>query len=144
MIPNTLREILDELKKLPDQDARADYLIDLASSFKEVDPKIATRPFSKSNQIPACESDAYVWVTKDPSGYPKFHFAVENPQGISAKALAVIIDQGLSGVDPKQLAQVSDEFVYEIFGSGLSMGKGIGLKSMIGMCKSLAVGLGSN
>ena len=141
MIPDSLREILDEIKKLPDQDARADYLIELAASFKEVDPKIASRPFPKSNQVPACESDAYVWVTKDHKGYPKFHFAVENPQGVSAKALAVIIDQGLSGVEPSLISQVSDEFVYEIFGSGLSMGKGLGLKSMIGKCKSLLVGL---
>ena len=54
-------------------------------------PGIATRPFDPSHQVPQCESDAYVWAQKLPDGTMKYYFAVENPSGISAKALAAIL-----------------------------------------------------
>lgn len=68
----------------------------------------------------------------------KFHFAVENPQGISAKAMAVILDETLSGEDPDTIATVPADIVYQIFGKELSMGKGQGLMGMIELAKVLA------
>jgi len=68
----------------------------------------------------------------------KFHFAVESPQGISAMALAVILDEALSGAPPEQVARVSGEIVYDIFGRELSMGKNIGLISMVSMVTNSA------
>jgi cysteine desulfuration protein SufE len=63
---------------------------------------------------------------------------VENPQGISAKAMAVILDETLSGAPPEQVAEVSPEIVYQVFGRELSMGKSMGLMSMVGMVSALA------
>ena len=47
---------------------------------------------------PQCESDAYVWALKKPDDTLKLYFAVENPSGVSAKALAAILDKTLSGL----------------------------------------------
>ena len=77
---------------------RTDLLLGYAGQFKDVPPEIATRPFAKSHQIPQCESDAYVWAMKQPDGTLRLYFAVENPSGISAKALAAILDKTLSGL----------------------------------------------
>jgi len=65
-------------------------------------------------------------------------FAVENPQGISAKALAVILDEGLSGEPPETIAGVSPDIVTTIFDRELSMGKSLGLMGMVHMALSLA------
>lgn len=107
-----------------------EFLIDIASRFKEVPPAIAERPFNKENKVPACESDAYVWV-KD----GKLFFAVENPQGISAKALAVILDENFSGTD--DIRNIPESLVDTIFGSTISMGKGEGLRGMVRLAKNL-------
>lgn len=138
MIPTKLNLILDELRSIQDFDTRMDYLIEFGEAFREVPEQIAHRPFKDENKVPACESDAYVFSTIDSVGKLKLYFAVENPHGISAKALAVILDQGLSGEEPKVVSQVPEEIVYDIFGKGLSMGKGLGLMGMIRLVKFLA------
>jgi cysteine desulfuration protein SufE len=125
---------LKELSMFTDRDERMEFLIDLASRFKEVPKEIAERPFPKENKVPACESDAYVWLRDG-----KLYFAVENPQGISAKALAVILDENFSGTD--QINQIPESLVDTIFGSTISMGKGEGLRGMIRLAKSLAASL---
>ena len=73
-----------------------------------------------------------------PDGALDFHFAVENPQGISAKAMAVILGDTLSGEPPEQVAEVPTDIVYRVFGRELSMGKSMGLMSMVGMVANLA------
>ena len=113
-------------------------LIDIADRFEEVSPQIARRPFSPDNQVPACESEAYVWGEQRPDGTLDFHFAVENPQGISAKSLAVILDEGLSGAPLEQVAAVPQDLVYRVFGRELSMGKSMGLMGMVAMVASMA------
>ena len=140
-IPLKLKQLLDEYRSLPDQDSRADFLIDLASTFEEVPARLAQRPFSKEHQVPACESEAYVWAERGADGLPKLYFAVENPQGISAKALAVILDSGCSGTRVEEILAVPEDLVIEIFGQGISMGKGAGLRSMVGMVKGLVARL---
>jgi len=57
--------------------------------------------------------------------------AVESPGGVSAKALATILDRGLSGFAPGEIARVSPDIVYEIFRRDISMGKGMGLMAMV-------------
>ncbi len=123
---------------VPDRSERIQLLIDVASRFQEVPPRLATRPFTKEHQVPACESEAYVWGEPRPDGSLDFHFAVENPQGISAKALAVILGDSLSGAPPEQVAQVEQDVVYKIFGRELSMGKSMGLMGMVSMIKAMA------
>ena len=126
-----------KMAALPDLD-RTDLLLSYADQFKEVPAGIATRPFPESHHIPQCESDAYVWAVKNPDGGLKFYFAVENPSGISARALATILDKTLSGLPPEQIAQVSPEIVEKLFRQNISMGKGLGLMSMVQAVRTLA------
>jgi cysteine desulfuration protein SufE len=137
-LPEKLEETLELLDLVPDRAERIQLLIDIADRFEEVSPQIARRPFSLDNQVPACESEAYVWGEQRPDGTLDFHFAVENPQGISAKSLAVILDEGLSGAPLEQVAAVPQDLVYRVFGRELSMGKSMGLMGMVSMVASMA------
>ena len=130
--PEKLQDLLDTLS-LMDRTGRIQLLIDIAERFESVPSDVAERPFADEHKVPACESEAYVWVRRLEDSRPKFYFAVENPQGISAKAMAVILDESLSGQDPKDIAQVSSDVVYEVFGRELSMGKSMGLMGMVSM-----------
>ncbi|MGB6362415.1 MAG: hypothetical protein WBG64_07070, partial [Thermoanaerobaculia bacterium] len=78
------------------------------------------------------------WAEDRPDGSIGIHFAVENPQGISAKAMAVILDENLSGVPLEELARLSTDIPYEIFGRELSMGKSMGLMGMVAMVQRAA------
>jgi cysteine desulfuration protein SufE len=136
--PPKLAELVDTLALVPDRMARIDFLIGLADRFREVPERIARRPFPDDHQVPACESEAYLWAEKTSGGRLKFHFAVENPQGISAKAMAVILDESLSGEPLADVAGVSGDVVYDVFGRELSMGKSMGLMSMVAMVQRSA------
>jgi len=78
-----------------------------------------------------CESDAFVWAVDNPDGTIKLHFAVENPQGLSAKAWATILDETASGRPLEEVAAIEPETLYDLFGKDLSMGKGQGLIGML-------------
>jgi cysteine desulfuration protein SufE len=137
-LPPRLQEHLDMLALLPDRGDRIQYLISMADRFHDVPPAVATRPFPESHRVPQCESEAYVWATPRADGTLDFHFAVENPQGISAKALAVILGDALGGEPVETIAGISGDVVYGIFGRELSMGKNLGLLGMLQMCQAFA------
>ena len=137
-LPEKLTDTLETLEMVPDRSERIQLLIDIAGRFEEVPPRLARRPFAKEHQVPACESEAYVFTEERPDGTLDYHFAVENPQGISAKAMAVILGDALSGTPPEQVAEVPQDIVYQVFGRELSMGKSMGLMSMVGMVAALA------
>lgn len=137
-VPERLAEVLDTLALVPDRADRIQLLIDVADRFREVPPRVATRPFPEASRVPACESEAYVWAEPRPDGRLDFHFAVENPQGISAKALAVVLDETLSGAPLEQVASVPQDIVYRIFGDELSMGKSMGLMGVVSMVRNAA------
>jgi cysteine desulfuration protein SufE len=101
-----LTSLLEAFDEFPDPADRTDMLLSYADQFKEVPPEVATRPFPEKNHIPQCESDAYIWALKQPDGTLKLHFAVENPSGISARALATILDKSLSGLPAAEIATV--------------------------------------
>jgi cysteine desulfuration protein SufE len=134
--PEKLARLLDLLEMLPDRAERIRMLIDIADRFQQVPERIARRPFPKEHLTPDCESEAYVFTEPQPDDTLKFYFAVENPQGISAKAMAVILDETLSGAPPGQVARLSSDAVYRIFGEELSMGKSMGLMGMVAMVRS--------
>jgi cysteine desulfuration protein SufE len=136
--PEPLQDLLDVFATLDDQAERAQVLISYSDQFKSVPPEVATRPFAKDHLVPACESEAYVWAVLQPDGTMKLHFAVENPSGISARALATILDKTLSGLTPAEIATVSPEIVEKVFRQNISMGKGMGLMSMVGAVRTLA------
>jgi cysteine desulfuration protein SufE len=133
-----LRTLIEDLELFPDRQDRIQLLIGIADRFREVEPSIAVRPFDEGHRVPGCESDAFVWVTERADGGLEPHFAVENPQGISAKALAVLLKEGLTGATADQIAQVPDDIVYRIFGPELSMGKSLGLIGIVRHLKAMA------
>ncbi|MDP9119782.1 MAG: SufE family protein [Acidobacteriota bacterium] len=137
-LPEKLAATLALIESVGDRAERIDLLIDIANRFAEVPPRIAHRPFPPAHQVPACESEAYVWGEDLADGVLGFHFAVENPQGISAKALAVILGEGLSGQPLEQVLAVPNDLVYRVFGNELSMGKSMGLMGMVTLVKTLA------
>jgi cysteine desulfuration protein SufE len=130
-LPGRLGDVVATLALAADPAERADMLVGFADKFREVPPEIARRPFSRVHLVPACESEAYVWGVLQPDGALKLHFAVENPSGVSARALAVILDRALSGLPPAEVATVTPDIVFEIFRRDISMGKGMGLMSMV-------------
>jgi len=133
--PHKLAELEDLLALVDDRNARIDLLIETADRFRGVPAKIAARPYPETHRVPACESEAFVWAEHQDDGTLRFYFAVENPQGISAKAMAVILDECLAGAPPEAVAQIRDDVVYRIFGHELSMGKTMGLMGMVAMAR---------
>ncbi len=136
-----INQIIQEIKEIEDRETKMDYLIECAQRFKEVPERIAKRPFNQEHLVPGCESEAYCWCEKTGTDSFKFYFAVENPQGISAKAFAVILDEGLSGCGLDEIKSVSAEIVYDIFGQNITMGRGQGLINMLLMSQGLAKSL---
>jgi cysteine desulfuration protein SufE len=137
-LPARLDELLGDLDLLSDRSERIDALIGVAERFRDVPERIAQRPFSDEHKVPACESQAFVWAEPRRDGTLDFHFAVENPQGISAKAMAVILGDTLSGAPLDEVAEVPGDIVYRIFGRELSMGKSMGLMAMVSMVQASA------
>jgi cysteine desulfuration protein SufE len=133
-----LTSLLETFDQFPDPADRTDLLLSYADRFREVPPEVARRPFPPIHHIPQCESDAYVWALRNPDGTLKLYFAVENPSGISAKALAMILDKTLSGLPPQDIAMVTSDIVERIFRRNISMGKGMGLMSMVDAVRTLA------
>jgi cysteine desulfuration protein SufE len=136
--PDKLQSLLETFDMFPDPADRTGMLLSYADQFKEVPPDVAARPFAKSHQIPQCESDAYAWATRRPDGTLTLYFAVENPSGVSAKALAAILDRTLSGLAPDEIERIDSGIVERIFRQNISMGKGMGLMSMVEAVRALA------
>jgi cysteine desulfuration protein SufE len=136
--PEKLNELLEDFDFVTDRSERAELLIELADRFHEVPERIATRPFPEENHVQRCESDAYVWAEEQTDRTLTFHFAVENPQGLSARALAVILGETLSGAPLEQVARVPTDVIFRIFGKDLSMGKGQGLMGILSIVQAAA------
>ena len=135
--PDTLERLLEDFK-FADRAERIEMLIEYADRFEPVPERIATRPFGEEHHVQKCESDAYVWAEDLPDGTLKYHFAVENPQGISAKAWAVIMDETLSGQPLDVVADTPCDIVFTVFGKEVSMGKGMGLMGITDMITAMA------
>ncbi|HTR96599.1 MAG TPA: SufE family protein [Candidatus Acidoferrales bacterium] len=129
-LPQPLAEVVADFDFV-DRALRAELLIECADRFEEVPPAVATRPFPESARAPRCESEAFVFAVDRADGTLDLYFAVENPQGISAKAWAVILRETLSGQPLERVAAVPGDVLYRIFGRDLSMGKGQGLLGML-------------
>lgn len=136
-MPAKLKELVDEFRML-DRKEKFDLLIEYAEKFEPVPERIATRPFPKEHHVERCESDAYIWAEDLPDGTQKYHFAVENPQGLSAKAWAEIMDETLSGAPLEEVAAVPCDVIFDLYGKDISMGKGQGLMAMTDMVAAFA------
>jgi cysteine desulfuration protein SufE len=136
--PPKLAELVDDFATISDRSERTEMLIEWADQFEPVPEQIAVRPFGEDHKVPACESEAYVWSREQADGTLKYYFAVENPQGLSAMAMAAILDQTVSGQPVDKIAVISPEIVFTIFGGEISMGKGQGLMGMVAMVQNQA------
>ncbi len=136
--PAALAEIVEDFRSISDRGERAEMLIQYADRFEEVPEAIAARPFPEDHRVPACESEAYVWAEPLPDGTLRFHFAVENPQGLSAMALASILAETLSGAPLEEVVALDTDIVFTLFGKDLSMGKGQGLVGIINLVRHFA------
>lgn len=132
-MPEKLADLLEMIGSVGDRTERIELLISLGEKFKGVPESVATRPYPEDRKVPACESEAYVFAVPRPDGTLDFHYAVENPQGISAMATAVILKDACSGAPLDRVAAISTDIVYTIFGNELSMGKSMGLTGMVRM-----------
>ena len=129
-LPALLADVVADFEFV-DRGLRAEMLIEYADRFETVPASVALQPYPEANRAPRCESEAYVFVTERPDGTLKFWFAVENPQGLSAKAWGTILDETLSGQPLDIVARVPQDVIFRIFGRDLSMGKGQGLIGML-------------
>jgi cysteine desulfuration protein SufE len=137
-LPARLQAVLDTFELFSDPADRTSLLLSYADQFKDVPRAVASRPFGREHLVPHCESEAYVWAMKQPDGTLKLYFAVENPSGVSARALAAILDRTLSGLPAAEVAEVTPDIVEKVFRQNISMGKGLGLMSMVQAVRSLA------
>ena len=79
-------------------------------------------------------TQAYVFAEPLADGTLRFHFAVENPQGLSARAFAVLLDKAYSGAPLDEVARSAADptaVIESIFGRELSLGKQLGLAGML-------------
>jgi len=134
-IPPRLQESIEDFSFITTRTERQEYLIQLADDFDKVrvPASIATQPYDESHRVPACESEAFVWAEENPDGTLKFWFDVLNPQGLSAMAMAVILDDACSGAPLDQVARVQSDIVFDFFGKNIAMGKGQGLMGIVNM-----------
>ncbi|MDL5054059.1 SufE family protein [Oscillatoria laete-virens NRMC-F 0139] len=132
-IPEKLQAVLDDFESIHDRAERIDLLIETADRFNavRVPETVAQKPYDDAHKAPACESEAYVWAVDQPDGTLKYYFDVLNPQGLSAMAMAVLIDETLSGAPLEAVAAVEDDIVFRLFGREISMGKGAGLMGIL-------------
>lgn len=138
-MPEKLMEMVELFRSIPDRPERIEALVSMADRYSCVPKTIAQRPFSEEHRVKHCESEAFVWAQERPDGTFDFYFAVENPQGISAMATAVILGETLSGAPLEEVAAVPRDIVYEFFGRELSMGKSMGLMGMVDLVRSYAL-----
>lgn len=137
-IPSALQEVLADFEMISNSD-RPMYLLDYSDRFDEVPERVAVRPFPEAHHVKECESDAYVFVEPREDGTLNYHFAVENPQGVSARAFSKILQDTLSGQPADSVEAVPDSIVTDLFGQGISMGKGLGLRGILRMVKYYTV-----
>jgi len=137
-VPERLTALLKKFENADDLEMRTMSLLEYADKYRVVPPDVAVRPFQPGHRVHFCESEAYVWAVPRGNGTLDLHFAVENPSGVSAKALAAILSETLSGLTPDQILAVPDDLVQRVFRQNISMGKGMGLLSIVEMVKKLA------
>jgi cysteine desulfuration protein SufE len=133
--PEKLAELVDDFASITDRTERQEYLIEIADRFPDVKvpPEVATKPYPENHRVPACESEAFVWAQENADGTLKYFFDVLNPQGLSAMAMSVILDETCSGAPLEQVASVQPDIVFTLFGREISMGKGQGLMGIVTM-----------
>lgn len=134
--PPAIQQFVDSISLL-DRSERIQALIDLGKSFKA---PARPQPYPEDHRVPGCESEVFTWCTLR-EGRLQIEVAVENPQGLSAMALAALLIEGLDGQLPSTADSLDDNLVYALFGQELSMGKAMGLANMVRQIRAQAAKL---
>ena len=135
-IPEKLQEIIEVFEFTEDRNDRYQLLIDFADKFKPVKEEIAKRPFPEDHRVPSCESQAFVFAEKRPDGLLNFHFAVENPNGISAKAVSAIMQDVASGAPLDEILAIEPDVIFKFFNRDqLGIARSEGLRGIIKFVK---------
>ena len=137
-LPEKLAKVIELFELTDNIGERIDLLMEYANRYENVPLEITTAPYPRERLVPFCESETYVWVVPREGNGVKLYFAVTNPSALSARALAVILDESLSGLSAEEIADVPPEVVYEIFDNRLSMGKGQGLMGIVASVNAYA------
>jgi cysteine desulfuration protein SufE len=141
-LKNSLHALLETISDITDRETLGEFLIETAARYQDLPTTVCQRPYPEDHRIVGCESEVYLWL-RYIENRSKFFFAVENPQGISAKALAVILDESFSGLKREELhteaLSLAPDLVFTIFGRNLTIGRGQGLQSMVATVKRLAL-----
>lgn len=119
----------------PERSQRIEALIGLAEQYDAA--SVADLPRTEDRRVPGCESEVFLEAEPRGSGLAA-RFAVDNPQGISAMALAKILETGVEGATRAEIAAIDESIVFDIFGRELSMGKSLGLTGMVRMLRDAA------
>lgn len=133
----TLQGTLEAFDFLRDRQERIEELVRVSRRFR---PTSAPKPYPEENRVPGCESEAFVWVGGATDAV-RLEFAVENPQGVSAMALATILQETMDGRPAADFADIPDDLHFRLFGAELSMGKALGLGNMVAAVKARAARL---
>lgn len=128
MIPR-LQGLLDAFALMEDRAARVEELVRIARKFRPSAGQIPGPPFPETLRVPGCESEVFVQVREEEG--LRLDVEVANPQGISAMAVAAVLQDCLEGEPPQAAAGVPDDLATRLFGNELSMGKSLGLNNLV-------------
>lgn len=135
--PEPIQEFIENLSFLPDRADRIQALIELSKSYK---PANHEKPYPADHRVPGCESEVYTWVALVDGGLD-IQIVVDNPQGLSAMALAAILTEALQDKTPDAATDLDGELVFSLFGRELSMGKSLGLTNLVQQIKAQSMNL---
>ena len=104
-LPASLSQVIQRFKRQPDQKRRYELLIWFAKRLQEF-PANDKVP---ENKVPGCVSQVYVTVTLEDG---KVKFQGDSDSQLT-KGLVALLVEGLSGLTPEQIIQVSPDFIQD-------------------------------
>jgi len=104
-LPASLLQVIQRFKRQPDQKRRYELLIWFAKRLQEF-PANDKVP---ENKVPGCVSQVYVTVTLEDG---KVKFQGDSDSQLT-KGLVALLVEGLSGLTPEQIIQVSPDFIQD-------------------------------
>jgi cysteine desulfuration protein SufE len=104
-LPASLLQVIQRFKRQPDQKRRYELLIWFAKRLQEF-PANDKLP---ENKVPGCVSQVYVTATLEDG---KVKFQGDSDSQLT-KGLVALLVEGLSGLTPEQILQVSPDFIQD-------------------------------
>lgn len=104
-LPASLLQVVQRFKRQPDQKRRYELLIWFAKRLQEF-PANDKVP---ENKVPGCASQVYVTATLEDG---KVKFQGDSDSQLT-KGLVALLVEGLSGLTPEQILQVSPDFIQD-------------------------------